>query len=102
MAEELDADQLATLQHYKTVGTQMYHQLNHDQKTAAELIVKVNYLQHCLIPIYNNYNIALQTARNGAQNVRRLFYIDGPAGTGKTFLYKCLYNLLMADSYQVY
>lgn len=46
----------------------MYHKLNNDQKLAFDEIIK------SVLP----------------NSKQKLFFIDGPGGTGKTFLYKCL------------
>uniref|UniRef100_A0A914V1X4 ATP-dependent DNA helicase n=1 Tax=Plectus sambesii TaxID=2011161 RepID=A0A914V1X4_9BILA len=56
-------------------GEEMYKQLNENQQEAADQILA----------------LALgQSLRSG----RKCFFIDGPAGTGKTFLYSTLCNIL--------
>src|SRR5690606_11766868 len=57
---------------FERIGLEMFDQLNSGQKVAASAIldaVRVN-------------------------SDERLFFIDGPGGTGKTFLYQTLINII--------
>ena len=64
------------------IGRKMYTDLNEDQRRAADEI----------LAIYQNKSI-----NNGIS----CFFIDGPGGTGKTYLYNTLYHLLMGQGIRV-
>ncbi|CAF2670294.1 unnamed protein product [Rotaria sp. Silwood2] len=60
----------------------MYAMLNHDQRSVADAIL----------------------ARHGKQSITTAgscFFIDGPGGTGKTYLYNTLYHLFMGQGVHV-
>ena len=59
-----------------TKGRAMYANLNKQQKTAVHAILN-----------------AINATREGA----KCFFIDGPGGTGKTYVYKCLNYMLIGE-----
>ena len=62
-------------------GVQLYHQLNVEQKEIVDNILSCS---------------------NSVDYTRpRCFYIDGPGGTGKTFVYNTIYNLLRGQNKNV-
>jgi len=69
---ENEEDNYMTLEESMEVGTRQYKQLNVKQKEIVDLIL--NRLDN------NNHN-------------SNCFYIDGPGGSGKTFIYTTIYHL---------
>jgi len=72
--EEEDAEQL---QREALCGQQQYSQLNYGQKNVVD------------------YVLTLLTKTNSQQ--KKCLYIDGPGGSGKTFVYTTLYYLLKSQ-----
>lgn len=64
------------------IGQEMYSDLNQDQRKAADEILSI----HQSESIYTGSSC---------------FFIDGPGGTGKTFLYNTLYHLFMGQGIRV-
>ncbi|CAF4813900.1 unnamed protein product, partial [Rotaria sp. Silwood2] len=56
------------------IGQEMYSMLNKDQRSAADKILAAHHEQ---------------------STTGSCFFIDGPGGTGKTYLYNTLYHLFM-------
>ena len=69
----------ANLVDHNEIGFERYAQLNNGQKYAVDTIL----------------NAVLSNSTN------RLYFIDGPGGTGKTFLYETLYHLLKAKDFEI-
>ena len=44
---------------------------------------------------------AVQNIRNGNQQHHRIFFLDGPGGSGKSYVYNYLINLLTSQGYRV-
>lgn len=61
------------------LGHEMFSRLNESQKAAAEAI--------------------FDAIENDSEE--RLFFVDGPGGTGKTYLYKFLYHMMRTRDLQV-
>ena len=63
------------------VGSAQYLQLNERQKMIVDFILK--------------------TDSDSQTNLNNCIYIDGPGGSGKTFIYSTLYNLLRSKNKKV-
>ena len=63
---------------FANIANEQYNQLNFDQKEIVDIILQVS-------------NIIDYSGL-------KCFYIDGPAGSGKTFVYRTLYNLLKSQN----
>lgn len=70
--ENNEEEDFVTLEQAKEIGTKQYNQLNEKQKEIVDLVL--NKLDN------NNYN-------------NHCLYIDGPGGSGKTFIYTTIYYL---------
>ncbi|XP_036147162.1 uncharacterized protein LOC118647075 [Monomorium pharaonis] len=70
--QENNEDDFMTLEQVMEIGTRQYNQLNKKQKEIIDLI--------------------LNRLDNNSQN-NNCFYIDGPGGSGKTFIYTTIYYL---------
>lgn len=68
------------------IGNDLYKKLNNEQKCIADIIL--NEVQKCNISISNN-------------ELNNCFFINGPGGSGKTFIYKTLYYLLSGNGKNV-
>ncbi|CAF4809532.1 unnamed protein product, partial [Rotaria sp. Silwood1] len=62
------------------IGKEMYAMLNQDQRSAADKILAVHHKQ---------------------STTGSCFFIDGPGGTGKTYLYSTLYHLFLGQGVHV-
>ena len=69
----------ANIVDHNAISLEKYAQLNNGQKYAVDTIL----------------NAVLSNSTN------RLYFIDGPGGTGKTFLYETLYYLLKAKNFEI-
>uniref|UniRef100_A0A1I7T222 ATP-dependent DNA helicase n=1 Tax=Caenorhabditis tropicalis TaxID=1561998 RepID=A0A1I7T222_9PELO len=65
--------------HHRTEGLDMYSKLNPQQKKFVDRALELD----------------------ETQDQKRLLFVDGPGGTGKTFCYKTIYNLLSAKGRKV-
>ena len=68
------------LQQHLERGNEMYSRLNQDQKQAADEILR---------------------SLNNQNTNQKCYFIDGPGGTGKTFLYEALYHLMIGNDKSV-
>ncbi|XP_058805595.1 uncharacterized protein LOC131672409 [Phymastichus coffea] len=75
-------DQLSQT-HLADIGEQQYNLLNEQQKEIVDVILD------------------LATATNDKVNNNNCLYIDGPGGSGKTFIYTTIYNLLCSKNIKV-
>ena len=66
---------------FSNIVNDQYIQLNRDQKEIIDII--------------------LQVSNNIGYNGFKRFYIDGPGGSGKTFVYRALYNLLKSQKKKI-
>ncbi|CAF1361123.1 unnamed protein product [Rotaria sordida] len=63
------------------IAQEMYAMLNQDQRLAADEILAAHRKQSTTVDLY--------------------FFIDGPGGTGKSYLYNTLYHLFMGQGVYV-
>ena len=73
-------DHLSTTEEALEIGTQPYNQLNAEQKVIVDQVLK--------------------TAREDNLGPK-CYYLDGPGGSGKTFVYTTIFNLLSAENIKV-
>ena len=66
---------------FANITNEQYNQLNFDQKEIVDIILQVSNIID-----YNGF---------------KCFYIDGPVGSGKTFVYRDLYNLLKSQNKKI-
>ena len=66
---------------FANVANEQYYQLNFDQKEIVDIVLQVSNIID-----YNGF---------------KCFYIDGPGGSGKTFFYRTLYNLLKSQNKKI-
>jgi len=81
LIENVEEDDYMTLEETMEIDTRQYEQLNDKQKEIADLVV--NRLDT------NNHN-------------SNYIYIDGPDGSGKTFIYTTIYYLVKIQNKQIY
>ncbi|RWS25337.1 uncharacterized protein B4U80_04936 [Leptotrombidium deliense] len=72
--------EIVDLEYHRRKHSEMYRMLNNDQMTA-----------------YNHIHDAIV-----GKSSHRCFYIDGPGGSGKTFLYKCIIHLAIVKRKSIY
>ena len=70
-------------------GMDMYAILNEDQRAIVDII-----LQAC--------NVEWDHAEEGAHSTQKLFFMDGPAGTGKTFVYNTIMHIMRGKGKTVF
>ena len=66
---------------FANIANEQYNKLNFDQKEIVDIILQVSNIID-----YNGF---------------KCFYIDGPGGSGKTFVYRTLYNLLKSQNKKI-
>ena len=76
-----------------------------DDDVNNEYAHQADFMRPFLNPVQNDIAneiiVAVQNIRNNVQQDTRLFYVDGPGGSGKTFLYNYLISELGAQGYNV-
>ncbi|XP_044012567.1 uncharacterized protein LOC122855319 [Aphidius gifuensis] len=75
--------QVAISLYHQDVGQRQYRQLNVKQKAIVDSIFEV------------------VMSDNKAKSLKRCYYVDGPGGSGKTFIYTTLYHLLKSKGKKI-
>ncbi|XP_011313593.1 uncharacterized protein, partial [Fopius arisanus] len=78
---DVEADDEIPLEQHRTIGQSQYEKLNSEQKNIVDNVLN---------------------AVEARETSTTYFYIDGPGGSGKTFVYTTLYHLLRASEKNVH
>ncbi|XP_051155716.1 uncharacterized protein LOC127278181 [Leptopilina boulardi] len=81
---EDDIENEILLEQHQTIGSAQYRKLNEKQKEIVDVVLKT-----------------VHEEQSVANNKSRCFFIDGPGGSGKTFVYTTLYHLLQSEKKKV-